>query len=136
MKFRYIFKDPRDEDCWIIDYAEIKGTELVFSDNTDYSKYTIVDIHQHLFTTPQGFDVYEYDYIHVVRGDSLKDHVSQVQKGQNGGAVIYHDALAKLGHNNGIEDATYWMSHETSISQKEPQVYFHCSYEDFIGENE
>lgn len=131
MKFRYIFEDTRDPNMWLIDYAEIEGTILVFDDNSDYSKHKIIDVHQYLFTTSDGHDVYEYDYIKVCRGDSLKDHISQVQKGLNGGAVIYHNTLAKLAHSNGFEDATYWMQCSPSITTKEPNVYFYSSWEDY-----
>lgn len=133
MKFRYVFEDIRDTGMWVIDYAEIKGTQLVFEDNTDYSKYKIVDIHQYLFTTSDNHDVYENDWIRVCRGDSLRDHISQVQKGINGGAVIYCDSLAKIGQ-SGFEDAAYWMQHCPSIVTKDPNVYFYSSWENYKEE--
>lgn len=136
MKFRYCFEDPRDPTMWIIDYAEIKGTQLVFKDSTDYSNHKIMDVHQYLFTTADYVDVYEHDHIKIYRGDSLKDHISQVQKGLNGGAVIYHDNLAKLGHSNGFEDATYWMQYGSNLQSKTPNVYFHCSWEDNTEEEQ
>lgn len=133
MKFRYVFEDIRDTGMWVIDYAEIKGTRLVFKDNIDYSKYKIVDTHQYLFTTADKVDVYENDWIKVCRGDSLRDHISQVLKGSNGGAYIYHSGIEQLtGH--GYEEATLWMCREPSISSKEPNVYFHCSWEDYEEE--
>jgi hypothetical protein len=134
MKFRYVFEDPRDIKMWLIDYAQIAGNKLIFDDNKDYSRHKIIDVHHYLFTTSDGYDVYEYDYIKICRGDSLKDHVNQVQKGLNGGAVIYHDTLAKLGLSNGLEDATYWMQYSSCIAAKEPNVYFYSSWENYKGE--
>lgn len=139
MKFRYVFEDPRnaynESHMWIIDYAEIKGTQLVFNDKTDYTRHKIVDMHQYLFTTSDNIDVYEYDWIKVCRGDSLRDHISQVMKGRNGGAYIYHNGIEQL-TGNGYEEATLWMRMEPSINSKEPNVYFHESWEECEGEDE
>lgn len=104
-KFRYLFEV--DEDNVEIVYGSLINTKIVFDDGKDYSTHTIYDVHKCLFQDDNGVDIYEGDYIHINRQDSLKPHVSQVIRGYNGGAYVYHENIEQL-TGNGYESADYW----------------------------
>ena len=70
-----------------------------------------------------GVDIYEGDYIHINRQDSLKPHISQVLRGYNGGAYIYHETIEQL-TGNGYEPADYWSDTQNK------NVVLHKRYEE------
>lgn len=120
-KFRYLF--DVDEDNVEIVYGSLINTKIVFDDGKDYSNHAIYDVHKCLFQDDNGVDIYEGDYIHINRQDSLKPHISQVLRGYNGGAYIYHETIEQL-TGNGYEPADYWSDTQNK------NVVLHKRYEE------
>lgn len=120
-KFRYLF--DVDEDNVEIVYGSLINTKIVFDDGKDYSSRAIYDVHKCLFKDDNGVDIYEGDYLYINRQDSLEPHVSQVIRGSNGGAYIYHGIIEQLTANS-YEPADYWSDTQNK------NVVLHKRYEE------